>query len=81
MNIASSLKPTNSDKWFVNTGILGADDPVQTLLVLFGVFAHPVLVILNSLVDDHCELFTLLNLTGRHHKHAGPFQLFMQGYS
>lgn len=47
LNIASKLKPTSSDQRFLNTGVLGAGEPVQTLiLVLFGIFPHPVLVVI-----------------------------------
>lgn len=30
LNIASNLKPTSSDQRFINTGIPGAGEPVQT---------------------------------------------------
>lgn len=47
LNIASKLKPTSSDQRFLNTGVPGAGEPVQTLiLVLFVIFPHPVLVVI-----------------------------------
>lgn len=47
LNIASNLKPTSSDQRFINTGIPGAGEPVQTvMLVLFWFFPHPVLVVI-----------------------------------